>query len=50
MFVRFIKINPGMLAALRAKDWAKFAKLYNGPEYMKNNYHTKLALAYASFT
>jgi hypothetical protein len=50
MFVRFIKINPGMLAALKAKDWSKFAKLYNGPEYMKNNYHTKLALAYASFT
>jgi len=49
-FVKFVQINPGMLAALRAKDWAKFAKLYNGPEYIKNNYHTKLALAYASFT
>lgn len=48
-FVRFIKINPGMLAALKAKDWAKFAKLYNGPAYAKNKYDTKLAEAYASF-
>lgn len=47
-FVKFIQINPGMLAALKAKDWSKFAKLYNGPNYMQNNYHTKLALAYAS--
>lgn len=48
-FVRFIKINPGMHAALKAKDWAKFAKLYNGPAYAKNNYDVKLAQAYASF-
>lgn len=48
-FVRFIKINPGMHAALKAKDLAKFAKLYNGPAYAKNNYDTKLAQAYASF-
>jgi hypothetical protein len=48
-FVRFININPGMKAALKAKDWAKFAKLYNGPTYAKNNYDTKLAEAYASF-
>lgn len=48
-FVRFININPGMKAALKAKDWVKFAKLYNGPNYAINNYHTKLALAYASF-
>ena len=48
-FVRFLKINPSMLAALKVKDWAKFAKLYNGPAYAKNNYDTKLAEAYASF-
>lgn len=48
-FVRFLKINPGMLAALKTKDWAKFAKLYNGPAYKTNNYDTKLAEAYASF-
>jgi hypothetical protein len=48
-FVRFIKINPSMLKALKAKDWAGFAKAYNGPKYKDNNYDTKLAQAYASF-
>lgn len=48
-FVKFIQINPGMLSALRAKDWAKFAKLYNGPDYAKNQYDTKLNEAYNSF-
>lgn len=48
-FVRFLKINPKMLTALKAKDWATFAKLYNGPKYKDNNYDTKLASAYASF-
>jgi hypothetical protein len=48
-FVKFIQINPGMHNALKAKDWAKFARLYNGPEYAKNNYDSKLAAAYASF-
>lgn len=48
-FVRFIKINPGMHKALKVKDWPKFAKLYNGPAYAKNNYDVRLAEAYASF-
>lgn len=47
-FVRFLKVNPSMLAALKDKDWAKFAKLYNGPAYAKNNYDVKLAQAYAN--
>lgn len=48
-FVKFIKINPGMHQALKQKDWAKFARLYNGPDYSKNQYDIKLAAAYASF-
>src|SRR5437870_4720151 len=48
-FVRFIKANPAIHLALKNKDWAKFAKLYNGPDYLKNKYDTKLAEAYASF-
>lgn len=47
-FVRFIKANPAIHLALKNKDWAKFAKLYNGPDYLKNKYDTKLAEAYAS--
>jgi hypothetical protein len=31
---------------LRAHDWAKFARGYNGPQYAKNAYHTKLANAF----
>lgn len=46
-FVRFIKANPNLLRALRAQDWAAFAAGYNGPAYVKNAYHTKLATAFA---
>lgn len=49
-FVKFLLINPGMLSALRSKDWAKFARLYNGPSYTENLYDTKLATAYKEFT
>ena len=38
-----------MAEALRKKNWAAFAKAYNGPGYAKNQYDTKLAAAYASF-
>lgn len=46
-FVAFVKSNPRMLAALKALNWAEFARLYNGPAYRKNKYDTKLAEAYA---
>lgn len=36
--------------ALRAHDWAAFARGYNGPEYMKNSYDTRLAAAYQKYT
>jgi hypothetical protein len=42
-FVNFVKSQPGMLKALRAKDWAEFARLYNGSKYKENQYDTKLA-------
>jgi hypothetical protein len=45
-FVKFLQINPAMLNALKAKDWAKFARLYNGPDYAKNKYDIKLEAAY----
>lgn len=46
-FVRFIKANPNLLRALRAQDWPALAAGYNGPAYVKNAYHTKLATAFA---
>lgn len=41
-FVRFILLTPALIDALRASDWAKVARLYNGPDYKKNNYDAKL--------
>lgn len=41
-FARFIEIND-LDDALREKDWAAFARSYNGPSYADNNYDTKLA-------
>jgi len=46
-FVRFILADSSLLAALVEKDWAKFARGYNGPSYEKHNYHGKMAEAYA---
>lgn len=48
-FVNFIKAQPGLLNALKAKDWATFARLYNGKNYAINQYDTRLAAAYKSF-
>lgn len=46
LFANFIKQNPPVLRALQCKDWAEFAKCYNGPAYAKNKYDLKLAEAY----
>jgi hypothetical protein len=44
----FIKA-AGLQDELAAKNWAGFAKGYNGPQYAQNQYDTKLAAAYAKF-
>ena len=44
----FIKGN--MLAgALQRQNWASFARGYNGPEFKKNEYDTRLAAAHAKY-
>jgi hypothetical protein len=43
--VRFIKWS-GLDGHLRRKNWAAFARGYNGPGYERNNYDDKLAAAY----
>jgi hypothetical protein len=45
VFTNFI-INSGLDDELRDKRWADFARLYNGPEYAKNQYDVKLAAAF----
>lgn len=49
-FVRFIIFNQPIHEALKAKKWANFAKLYNGPAYRENLYDVKLARAYERHT
>lgn len=48
LFAAFIT-NAGMLNDLRAKNWAAFARKYNGPSYARRGYHTKMANAYKKF-
>jgi len=45
-FVGFIKSHPGMVTASKNRDWAGFARQYNGPGYAQNNYDSKMANAY----
>lgn len=46
LFAEFIR-RAGLLPALRTKDWATFARGYNGPSYASRGYHTRLASSYA---
>lgn len=43
--VREIK-RKGLVVKLNGHKWAEFAKVYNGPQYAKNAYDTKMAQAY----
>lgn len=45
-FCAFVRSHPAMHRALKALDWAAFARAYNGPLYAANAYDTKLAAAY----
>lgn len=48
-FVRFVCADAKLLAALRAGDWAGFARRYNGPGYAQHGYDQKLKVAFAQF-
>lgn len=45
-FIRSEKLD----AALRARDWAGFARRYNGPSYWQNQYDVKLKAAFEKFS
>jgi hypothetical protein len=47
-FVGFVKTNH-LDDELRRKDWAKFARGYNGPAYAKNKYDVKMRQAYEKY-
>lgn len=48
-FVRFVQ-SENLAGFLRNRDWAGFARRYNGRDYRKNRYDTKLAKAYEKFS
>ena len=43
-------IHNSLHRALGAHDWPAFARGYNGSDYAKNNYDTRLAAAYQKYT
>jgi hypothetical protein len=45
-FVNFVEGNKRRAKALRDKDWATFAKLYNGAGYAKKGYDKNMKTAY----
>lgn len=49
-FVRYVKKTPAALRGLRQRDWAMFAKAFNGPAYDANKYDTKIAAAFARYS
>ncbi len=42
-------LEGGAVAALRARDWTNFARIYNGPNYAQNNYDSRLSAAYQGY-
>jgi N-acetylmuramidase/Putative peptidoglycan binding domain len=48
LMVRFLTAN-GLIETLKARDWAGFARRYNGPKYRVHRYDTRIAAAYARF-
>lgn len=49
-FRRFIEADPALHKALKARKWADFARLYNGPDYKTNLYDIKLQRAYERYS
>ncbi|MCE3261825.1 MAG: hypothetical protein K0R43_904 [Pseudoduganella sp.] len=49
-FTAFISKDKALLDALRDKDWTKFARGYNGKDYWKNDYDSKMKAAYEKFS
>lgn len=49
MFAEFIT-STGLLQHLRDRNWAAFARGYNGPSYASRAYHTRMASAYRRYS
>lgn len=49
LFAQFLKTTK-LDKQLKAKNWAAFARGYNGPSYARRGYHTRMARAYAKYS
>lgn len=45
LFANYMQ-NTGLVKYLKNKNWAAFARIYNGPSYAARRYHTRIAEAY----
>ncbi|TCP70962.1 N-acetylmuramidase family protein [Sphingomonas sp. PP-CE-1G-424] len=48
-FVAFVRGDGRLLTALRTRNWATFARIYNGPGYAKNQYDQHMRSNYQRF-
>lgn len=49
IFIKFVQADKRLVKALKEKDWAKFASIYNGPNYSVNKYDTRMKAEYEKF-
>ena len=47
LMMQFLR-HAGLLDALKRRDWAGFARGYNGPDWRRNGYDERLRLAFAA--
>ncbi len=45
-FTMFIRHDKRLVDAIRSRDWATFARIYNGKSYARNKYDTRMAAAF----
>lgn len=45
IMLRFVTTDPQIMKAIKANDYTTVARLYNGPAYKRNSYHTKIKSA-----
>lgn len=48
LFANYMR-NTGLDRHLRSKNWAAFARAYNGPSFAAHGYHTRMAAAYKKY-
>ncbi len=49
LMARYIE-KAGLAGAIRRRDWAAFARGYNGPDYKRHGYDRKIASAYVRYS